>query len=535
MWLRKFFIFIFSDNDDLLNFDIGDGDFADGQLNEDELLLSDEGWFARKFDSKFRGIYLVLHIFSDELLETKHEIPEKSSSPDTPPSEPQQNVDQGDPKPQPVSQKPPETRKRLKRRNPNIISPEKVTSKAQEVPKKPDEDNFPVKKLKIPEKTEEFIKTQVKKTVESNKILEIQKSPETKMCLDPKNILEVRKILDLDKKVEKVEKIEKVEKVEKLEKIEAVEKIPDPVTIPDPEPEKLVPETPKIQEPEPTPQIPVSEPPIPEPIQKPDSTQSENTKLLNERLENLENAPDDVLELEAGPTDVPPGTEVRLEPDENDNGKRNNKFMKNYYRQGKMGLGYQPNFGNQMRPDHPHWVGGPNFPPGPQSGPPNFPGGPPMIRPNMHLLQGPGRLPGPPQRHPMGPRMPMQGPPMMGMGPNFPPGPRGPGPFFNNFMGRPNGPRQRFFYPGPNPNHNPNQMRPQNPNPMPLAPQNPASKSPVVSPIKQNPGEPGPEYIPSPIGQPQGPPFMDSGPGPVGRKVLINPNFKGGVEAAKSE
>ena len=33
----------FSENDDLLNFDIGDGDFTDGQLNEDELLLSDDG------------------------------------------------------------------------------------------------------------------------------------------------------------------------------------------------------------------------------------------------------------------------------------------------------------------------------------------------------------------------------------------------------------------------------------------------------------------------------------------------------------
>ena len=34
---------LISENDDLLNFDIGDGDFADGQLNEDELLLSDDG------------------------------------------------------------------------------------------------------------------------------------------------------------------------------------------------------------------------------------------------------------------------------------------------------------------------------------------------------------------------------------------------------------------------------------------------------------------------------------------------------------
>lgn len=33
----------FSDHDDLLNFEIAEGDYADGTLNEDELLLSDEG------------------------------------------------------------------------------------------------------------------------------------------------------------------------------------------------------------------------------------------------------------------------------------------------------------------------------------------------------------------------------------------------------------------------------------------------------------------------------------------------------------
>lgn len=41
--LSKFsFINFCSDHDDLL-FEINDGDYADGTLNEDELLLSDEG------------------------------------------------------------------------------------------------------------------------------------------------------------------------------------------------------------------------------------------------------------------------------------------------------------------------------------------------------------------------------------------------------------------------------------------------------------------------------------------------------------
>lgn len=40
----------FSEHDDLLNFEIGDGDFADGTLNEDELLLSDEGKNCAKFE-----------------------------------------------------------------------------------------------------------------------------------------------------------------------------------------------------------------------------------------------------------------------------------------------------------------------------------------------------------------------------------------------------------------------------------------------------------------------------------------------------
>lgn len=45
--------FVFSDHDDLLNFEIGDGEYADGTLNEDELLLSDEG--ENRFESRFRS------------------------------------------------------------------------------------------------------------------------------------------------------------------------------------------------------------------------------------------------------------------------------------------------------------------------------------------------------------------------------------------------------------------------------------------------------------------------------------------------
>lgn len=86
-----------------------------------------------------------------------------------------------------------------------------------------------------------------------------------------------------------------------------------------------------------------------------------------------------------------------------------------------------------------------------------------------------------------GQRPPLRGPPMMGR-PQMRPFP----PQHQPFFGRP--PQQRFFFN--------NQGRP-----------------------------PAPNYVPSPI---------QSGPAPMGvasmpRKVLINPNFKGGVEAAKSK
>jgi hypothetical protein len=46
--LTKSFFSAFRDHDDLLNFEIGDGEFAEGTLNEDELLLSDEGEYCLK-------------------------------------------------------------------------------------------------------------------------------------------------------------------------------------------------------------------------------------------------------------------------------------------------------------------------------------------------------------------------------------------------------------------------------------------------------------------------------------------------------
>ena len=46
---NEFFkLFNYSDHDDLLNFEIAESDFADGTLNEDELLLSDEGEKVKK-------------------------------------------------------------------------------------------------------------------------------------------------------------------------------------------------------------------------------------------------------------------------------------------------------------------------------------------------------------------------------------------------------------------------------------------------------------------------------------------------------
>lgn len=85
------------------------------------------------------------------------------------------------------------------------------------------------------------------------------------------------------------------------------------------------------------------------------------------------------------------------------------------------------------------------------------------------------------------------GPPQRQMRPGFPPQQRPP--FFNNnFMpGRPPM-RQRFFYPNSGP---------------------------------MGGGDPSmpPAYVPTPI----------MGGPPMPRKVHINPNFKGGVEAAKSE
>ena len=111
--------------------------------------------------------------------------------------------------------------------------------------------------------------------------------------------------------------------------------------------------------------------------------------------------------------------------------------------------------------------------------------------------QGNQRWPNQFQRMPM-----MQGGPsmrQMQMRPGFTPQQRSPFNNFNNFMpGRPPIPRQRYFYPN-------------------------------SGPMGGDPRVPGaPSYVPSPI--------MGGGSGPaMPRKVLINPNFKGGVEAAKSE
>ena len=93
------------------------------------------------------------------------------------------------------------------------------------------------------------------------------------------------------------------------------------------------------------------------------------------------------------------------------------------------------------------------------------------------------------------------GPPIrqMQMRPGFSPQQRSPFNNFNSFMpGRPPIPRQRYFYPNSGPMGG------------------------------GDPRVPGlPSYVPSPI-------MGGSGPA-MPRKVLINPNFKGGVEAAKSE
>lgn len=123
---------------------------------------------------------------------------------------------------------------------------------------------------------------------------------------------------------------------------------------------------------------------------------------------------------------------------------------------------------------------------------------------NNHSM-GPQQQQMPPFQRQSGPvmRMPgpghMQGgPPQRQMRPGFQSQQRPP--FFNNnFMhGRPPMPRQRFFYPNSGPMGGDSTMQ----------------------------GSPG--YVPSPIMA------GNSGPG-MPRKVLINPNFKGGVEAAKSE
>lgn len=126
--------------------------------------------------------------------------------------------------------------------------------------------------------------------------------------------------------------------------------------------------------------------------------------------------------------------------------------------------------------------GGPrwnNHPMGPQQMPPYQRQSGPVMRMPGHMMQG-----GPPQRQ---------------MRPGFQPQQRPP--FFNNnFMqrGRPPMQRQRFFYPN-------------------------------SGPMGGDPSMQGsPAYVPTPI--------MGGNPGPaMPRKVLINPNFKGGVEAAKSE
>lgn len=128
---------------------------------------------------------------------------------------------------------------------------------------------------------------------------------------------------------------------------------------------------------------------------------------------------------------------------------------------------------------------------------PMGPGGP--IMPPQQFQRHPGMMPGG-VRHMMPGRPPMNnGPIRQPMRPGL-----AQGPFFNHFgpvrpMQRPQGPPisgQRIMFntfPGP-----------------------------VGGPILQTPS-----YVPSPITQPAAP--------VMARKVLINPNFKGGVEAATSE
>lgn len=118
-----------------------------------------------------------------------------------------------------------------------------------------------------------------------------------------------------------------------------------------------------------------------------------------------------------------------------------------------------------------NWNGMPRWPQG------QFPGQRPPLRGPPGPMMGslPGVRPGPPQMHQGGPF------------------PQGRPPFFGPGGARP--PQQRFFF-------------------------------------QNQPGRPpAPNYVPSPI-QP--------GPAPMGaaampRKVLINPNFKGGIEAVKSK
>lgn len=184
------------------------------------------------------------------------------------------------------------------------------------------------------------------------------------------------------------------------------------------------------------------------------------------------------------------------------------------------------------------------------------------MRPDFHPQMPPNGFGG----NQGGGNLPFQGRPMMGMrSPPFDPkppqmygnsgGPRPFGPTMNNgpqqhfgpprFQGcnRPNLPPQvGFNMPMPGgpqlPQQSPRQMGAFNRMPMPpqfgpprqMGPY-PSHNNPQLPPIQQQPN-----LQPPPMNQPPVPPLMAQNPAPViARKVLINPNFKGGVQAAKSK
>lgn len=379
-------------------------------------------------------------------------------------------------------------RKKLKRKNPAIVLARQQQRKAD------DASAVGAKKSKV--------QIQFETGSDGTAPPQPHASP-TKKVIDAKKILEVKKFLESPKRRKKVEK-----------EVKAPAEVSEPpIVVEEPTASS---DNGQVEEKAPEVQCEPVEAPasVPEPVEPLVSVPEPPTVVeAQPETKDASGEDADILELDVPGHDRDqdrlevPGSESEASADDR-------KKPAKQFRAGFGGRGGMHPRNYEQGPQQQQWR-----PPFPNSGPMRPMNCPPHMVGVRHPIQ----------RHPMGPRP----PPNHNMGGTFPPGTRPP--YFNSYMnsGPPPGPQNvrpppqqigppRFFY--------------QNPNMRPPANQ-PGTKS---SPIK-NPA--APQQIPMGADDYMGPQQIGANAAPgqplaqqhMARKVLINPNFRGGVEAARSE